>query len=323
MNSRSGRAEQVWVGLFVLVAAGLLIAAVLSVSGAFGKGNIPHKSYFKFAGGLQPGATVRFGGMKAGSVEAVHLDPDDSTRIEVDFSIGRDIPLKTDSVAKVTSLGPLGDNYVELSTGSRKALRAAPGSVVQSAPTFNFNDLGSMVAGLEPMVQQTLEKLDQRLDELQVTVARANNLLSDRNRANISASLGTVNSMLAEDRPRVSTTLDNVQAASAQLKPLIENLKNTMAHADDALDHINAVVVENRKDLRTSVKEMRQTLITASSVMDHLNQTLNSNSDNIDEILANVRAATQELKELTEKLERRPYTLIRADRSRERKPGGK
>jgi phospholipid/cholesterol/gamma-HCH transport system substrate-binding protein len=323
VNSRHSRSEQVWVGLFVLVAVGLLIAAVLAISGAFGRGDIPHRAFFKFAGGLEPGATVRFGGMKAGSVQAVHIDPKDSTRIEVDFTVVRDIPLKTNSVAKITSLGPLGDNYVELSTGTPQAPKAPPGSTVESAPTFNFNDLGEMIASLEPMVQQTLEKLNQRLDELQVTVARANDLLSDKNRANISASLGTVNSMLAEDRPKVSATLDNVQLASGQLKPLLADLKKTMAQANAALDNINGLVLENRKDLRSSVKELRETLLSASSVMDQLNQTLNYNSDNIDEILANVRVATQKLKELTGKLERRPYTLIRADRPKERKPGGK
>ncbi len=323
MNSRHSRAEQVWVGLFVLVAFGLLITAVLAVKGVFSGGDIPHRSFFKFAGGLQPGAAVRFGGMKAGSVQAVHIDPQDSTRIEVDFSIEENIPLKTDSLAKITSLGPLGDNYLELSTGTRQAPKAPPGSVVESAPTFNFNDLGEMIAGLQPMVQQTLEKLNQRLDELQVTVARVNDLMSDKNRANLSRSLSTVNSMLAEDRPKVSRTLDNVQAASAQIKPLLDDLKKTMAQADDALDHINAVVLENRQDLRASVKELRETLLSASSVMEQLNHTLNYNSDNIDEILVNVRVATQKLKDLTGKLERQPYTLIRANRAKERKPGGK
>jgi len=57
MNSRR---EQVWVGLFVLVAAALLIGTVLSVAGTFSRGNIPHRAYFKFAGGLEPGAAVRF-----------------------------------------------------------------------------------------------------------------------------------------------------------------------------------------------------------------------------------------------------------------------
>ena len=323
MNSRRERAEQVWVGLFVLAAAALLIATVLSVAGTFGRGNVPHRTYLKFAGGLEPGTAVRFGGIKAGAVQAVRVDPKDSTRIEVDFGVARDIPLKADSVAKIASLSPLGDNYLELTMGTRQAALAAPGSVVKSEEAFTFDDLTGMVGGLQPMVQQTLGKLNQRLDELQVTVARANDLLNDRNRANISASLGSVNAMLAEDRPKVSATLDNVQTVSARLMPLLDELQKTMAKADDTLDHLNAVVLENRQDLRASVKELRRTLLDASSLIDQLNRTMDYNSGNIDQILDNIRMTTQNLKELTRTLERRPYTLIRADRSRERKPGGK
>jgi phospholipid/cholesterol/gamma-HCH transport system substrate-binding protein len=320
MNSRR---EQVWVGLFVLIAVVLLIVSALSVAGTFSRGNVPHRAYFKFAGGLEPGAAVRFGGMKAGSVKAVQVDPEDSTRIEIDFNVARKIPLKTDSVAKITSLGALGDNYVELTTGTRQAALAPPGSVVRSSETFSFSDLGDMASQLQPMVQQVLQKLDQRLDDLQVTVARANDLLNDQNRANIGASLSNVNSMLAEDRPKVSATLSNVQTASARLTPLLDDLKKTMAQANDALGHVDAVVLENRADLRVSVTELRQTLLTASSVMDQLDRTLSYNADNIDQTLENVRVTTQQLKELTESLKRRPYTLIRAVNPRERIPGQK
>ncbi len=320
MNSRR---EQVWVGLFVLVAVALLIGTVLSVAGTFSRGNIPHRAYFKFAGGLEPGAAVRFGGMKAGSVRAVRVDPEDSTRIEVDFNVARDIPLKADSVAKITSLSALGDNYVELTAGTRQAAAAAPGSVVRLTETTTFSDIGDMVGGLQPMVQKVLDNLNQRLNELQVTVARANDLLNDQNRSNINAALGNVNSMLAEDRPKVSATLSNVQTASARLTPLLDDLKKTMAQANDALGHIDAVVLENRQDLRSSVAELRQTLLTASSVMDQLERTLDYNADNIDQTLENVRVTTQHLKDLTETLKRRPYTLIRADRPKEHKPGEK
>ena len=315
------RREQVWVGLFVLVAAGLLIATVLSVAGTFSRGGISHRAYFKFAGGLEPGAAVRFGGMKAGSVQAVRVDPDDSTRIEVDFNVARDIPLKADSVAKIASLGALGDNYVELTTGTRQAAAAAPGSMVRSTESMSFSDLADMVGGLQPMARQALETLNQRLNEVQVTVARANDLLSDRNRSNISAALGNANSMLAESRPKVSATLTDIQAAGAQLRLLLDDLKKTMAQANDALGHIDAVVLENRQDLRSSVAELRRTLLTASSVVDQLDRTLDYNADNIDQTLENVRVTTQHLKDLTETLKRRPYTLIRADRPRERKPG--
>lgn len=318
MNSRG---EQVWVGLFVLVAAALLVAAVLSVTGVFRGGNIPHRAYFKFGGGLEPGAVARFGGITAGSVQQVRVDPADSTRIEIDFSVRRDIPLKADSVATITSLGVLGDNYLELSTGSRHAPLAAPGSIVKSAEAVSFTDLSDMAGELQPMVQQVLQKLNQRLDELQVTVARTNDLLSDRNRANISRSLASLSLMLTEDRPKLSATLDNFQTASARLGPLLNGLKNTMAQANGALAHINAMVLENRQDLRASVTELRKTLLSASSVMDQLNGMLEYNTGTIDQTLENVRVTTQQLRALTERVERRPYTLIRADNPPERKPG--
>jgi len=317
------RAEQIWVGLFVLIAAVLLVVAVLSVTGAFSRGNIPHHSYFKFAAGLEPGAAVRFGGMKAGAVRAVRVDPADSTRIEIDFNVGRNIPVKTDSVAKLSTLGALGDYYLEVTPGTRGAPLAEPGSEVKSGEAFTFSDIGDLVNQLQPMVQQVLQKLNQRLDDLGVTVARANDLLNDRNRANISGSLANANAMLQEDRPKVSATLDNVQTASARLTPLLDDLKKTMAQANDTLGHLDAVVLENRADLRASVTELRQTLNTASAVVDQLDRTLGYNADNIDQILENIRVTTQQLKELTENLKQRPYTLIRADKPRERIPGQK
>ena len=39
--------------------------------------------------------------------------------------------------------------------------------------------------------------------ELKETISRVNDLLNDRNRANIGGSLGNLNAMLAEDRPKV------------------------------------------------------------------------------------------------------------------------
>jgi phospholipid/cholesterol/gamma-HCH transport system substrate-binding protein len=313
--------EEAWVGLFVLVAAAVLIIAVLSVSGAFRHGTIPHRSYFKFAGGMEPGTPVQFGGMTAGSVRAVHVDPQDSSRIEVDFGVARDIPLKVDSMAEITSLGVLGDNFLELSTGTPGAALAAPGSVVKSAETLTMGDLTNMAASLEPEVREALQQLNARLNELQVTVARANDLLNDRNRANIGSALSNVNAMLAEDRPKLAATLGHVQTVSARLGPLLDELKTTMTQANGTLGHINDIAVDNRAGLKASVTQLRQTLVTASSVLGQLNQMLDDNSENINETLENVRVTTRNLRHLTQTLDRRPYMLIRGYNPKERKPG--
>src|ERR1035438_4839795 len=112
MNAKS---EQALVGLFVIVAAGVLIGTVVSISGVFGRSVKTFHTYFGFAGGLEPGATVRYsGGTKAGRVEKLQIDPHDPARLEVTFSVQSDLPVKTDSKAKIMSLSPLGENHLEI-----------------------------------------------------------------------------------------------------------------------------------------------------------------------------------------------------------------
>jgi len=318
MNSKR---EQVWVGLFVLIAAALLIGTVLAVAGAFSGGEVAHHSYFRSAGGLLPGATVRYGGMKAGRVSAVRVDPQDSTRIEIDFSVDRDVPVKTDSVAKITSLGALDENYLELGTGTRGASFAAPGSEVKGAETVGIGAIGDMMGNLAPVAQQVLQNLNQRLTEIQVTVSRVNDLLNDKNRVAVSNGLGNLNSMLAEDRPKLSASLTNVQAASASIGPLLANLKTTVDQVNVVLSHIDPIVVENRQDLRSVVVDLKQTLLTVSSLMDQLKNTADFNSDNIDEMLVDLRVSTDNIKQLTDTVKTRPSTLLRGSTVKDRQPG--
>src|SRR5271169_5256112 len=137
--------ERALVGFFVLIAAALLIGTILAVSGTFSSGGVPHHTFFKSAGGLVPGAMVRYAGMKAGKVEGVRVDPLDSTRIRIDFRVRASIPVKVDSVAKITTLGALSDNYLEIGTGTRNAQLAPPGSELKSVETIGIGDLGDML----------------------------------------------------------------------------------------------------------------------------------------------------------------------------------
>lgn len=118
--------ERTLVGLFVLIAVGMLIGTMLVISGGVGISTVAHRAYFKFAGGVQPGAPVRYGGLTVGKVTRVRVDPGNSTRIEIDVAVDHDAPLKTDSVAKISTLGPLTDNYIEIATGTQHAPLAPP-----------------------------------------------------------------------------------------------------------------------------------------------------------------------------------------------------
>jgi ABC-type transporter Mla subunit MlaD len=127
--------------------------------------------------------------------------------------------------------------------------------------------------------------------------------------------------MLAEDRPKLSASLTNVQTASAKIVPLLDNLKTTMNQANVALSHVDSVLVENREDLRTIVVELKGTLLTASSLMEQVQNMADHNTGNIDDILANLRDTTENMRQLTDTLKARPSMLIRGNTVKDRIPG--
>ena len=314
--------EEAYVGLFVLIAAGLLIYTLFSLTGFFERGEVPYRAYFKDAGGLRPGAEVRYaGGPPVGRVRHVRSDPNDSSRMEIDFRLEDEVPVKTDSVASITSISPLSDNFLSIAPGSKDAPRAPAGSVLKSEQYVGFAELEGELNALGPKANELLTKLNQRVKELQVTVARVNDLLNERNRANLAASLENVRGALEEDRPALHGTLTHMDAASAKIGPLLDDFKKTVAQAQDALKHVDATVVENRPDLRASIEELRKALANADTLTDQLNGTLNANSGNLDEIIENFRDASENLKEFTETIKERPYTLLRSARPKARKPG--
>ncbi|HUC53198.1 MAG TPA: MlaD family protein [Candidatus Cybelea sp.] len=314
--------EQAMVGLFVLIAGAVLVATVFALTGAFAGAATTYRAHFQFAGGLEPGATVRYaGGPKVGRVEKMQLDPKDPTRIEITFSVKSGLPVKTDSRVKIMSMSPLGDNHLEILPGSEKTGLASNGSVLPSDPYVDFNALTARINDIAPLAQQLLKSLNDRASEIQVTLARVNDLLNDTNRANLAGTLAETRGMIAENRPAVKTTVQNLNSATQKLEPLLQDLRKTSAQANEALNHIDSLIGENRVDIRQAVIDLRRSLATVTDLTGRLDQILDVNSDNIDELLENLRHVSQNLKEFTNTIKTRPYTLIRSANPREHKPG--
>jgi phospholipid/cholesterol/gamma-HCH transport system substrate-binding protein len=314
--------EQAMVGLFVMVAGAVLVVTVFALTGAFGGAATTYRAYFPFAGGLEPGATVRYaGGPKVGRVEKLELDPKDSSHVEITFSVKSGLPVKTDSHVKIMSLSPLGDNHLEIVPGSEKAALAASGAILPSDPYVDFNALTAKINDIAPQAQQLLKTLNDRAGDLQMTLARVNDLLKDSNRANLAGTLAETRGMLAENRAPLKSTIGNLNNASQKLEPLLQDLRKTSAQANEALNHVDSLIGENRADVRQAVIELRRSLATVTDLTGRLDQTLDVNSDNIDELLENLRHVTQNLKEFTNTIKTRPYTLIRSTNPREHKPG--
>lgn len=315
--------EQALVGLFVLVAAGLLIFTVFMLSGTGSRDQVPYRTYFKNAGGLAPGTEVRYaGGPPVGRVQKVRPDQQNPTRMEVDFDVRRDVPVTTETKTIITSTSPLGENFLGLKPGDNpKAPRALPNSVLPSKEFTSFSDIGDMISQLQPDAQELIKNLNARVVELKETLARVNDLLNDRNRANISDSLANLRGMLSENRSAIHTTVNNLNSSSAKIDKLLDDLKKTSAKANEALDHVDGMVTENRVEIHKAVLDLRKTLASTVDITDQINRLLNSNSENLDEIIENLRHITENMNDFTESIKNNPSTLIRSSAPKEHEPG--
>jgi phospholipid/cholesterol/gamma-HCH transport system substrate-binding protein len=318
----SPKTEQTLVGLFVLVAGGILLVAVFAINGAFGSSAKTYHAYFPFAGGLEPGATVRYsGGPKVGRVESLRIDPQNPAHIDLTFSVQPDVLVKTDSKVKIMSMSPLGDNHLELYPGSAQAGAAPAGSLLPSDNYVDFNALTEQINNLAPHAQQLIQTLDARATELKVTLDRVNDLLNAQNRSNLSATLAETRGLIADSRPQVRTALQHVNDLSEKLGPLIADFRKTSGQATEVLAHIDSTIGETQPEVRKAIVDLRGTLKSLTDLTGQLNQTLDVNSENIDQLLDNLLHVTENLKEFTETIKTRPYSLIRATNPREHKTG--
>jgi ABC-type transporter Mla subunit MlaD len=314
--------EQAVVGLFVVVVAALLIVTTFLLSGTLDKADTPYHTYFKNAGGLEPGSEVRYlNGPPVGRISKVHFDEKDPSRMQIDFTAKPDIPVKTDSVVGITSTSPLGENYLEILAGTSAAAKAPRDATLRSKEPTSFSDIADRINELTPQANELIRNLNDRVTEVKVTLARVNDLLNDKNRDNISASLAHLRGMLQEDQPLIHSTLVHVNDASGKLGPLIDKFQQTATQADSTLQKLDGMLSENRADLHQSIVELRKALANANVLVNNLNGTLDANSENIDEIIDNLRHTTENLNDFTETIKTRPYTLLRDSSPKNHKPG--
>jgi phospholipid/cholesterol/gamma-HCH transport system substrate-binding protein len=314
--------EQVFVGVFVIVAIALLLFTLLYISGTFRSSGNLYRAYFKNAGGLQEGAQVRYaGGPPIGRITSVEPNPQNVSQMKVEFRVEPKVPVKTDSTVKISSLSALGDNFLAIIPGSPAASLAPDGATLKTADYTSFDDITAAIGDLTPQAKALITNLNARVTSLQTTIDRVNDLLNDTNRKNIAGVMSQANQMLAEDRKPLNATLNNMKDLTAKLSPMLDDFKKTMAKADDAISDADKMIKDNSQPLHDTLMKAHEALTSMASVTDQLDRTLNVNSGNLDEIIENFRKVSENMKEFTETIKTRPYTLIRSSEPKPRQPG--
>ena len=75
------------------------------------------KTYFTYAGDLQPNAVVKLSGIEAGRLKAMKFVYGDNTQVECVLEIDSLAKVRTDSIAYIGTAGFVGDAYIGLTFG--------------------------------------------------------------------------------------------------------------------------------------------------------------------------------------------------------------
>lgn len=162
--------NEVKTGFLVLICLGILIVLTVSV-GKFGifQEQYKIKVLFNWVAGVENDAPVRLSGVGAGKVESVQLAyKGDETKVLLTLLLDSGAKLREDSKAYVTTLGLMGEKYIELTAGSKGLPFLKAGSTIIGEDPMRIEDMMDIGKRIAEEVETTLgdiRKLAKNLDD--------------------------------------------------------------------------------------------------------------------------------------------------------------
>ena len=312
------------VGALVLVCAAVLLATVYRVSSAQIRGaRTPYRTYLRYAGGLEPGADVLFGGIKVGQVTAVRPDPQDPTRIEILLDVRQGTPLNAKSVAKLGSVTVITSPVISISMGSNDAPRLPANSVIPSLETISLDDTERKIVALADSAQSLLESVHKDVNDLtgdaRQLMANLNDVTGNPNQQRLAEILANADTMVSRLSPKIDQISDqalkltnDANGVMAKVGPVVDNANATVSNANETITAL-------REPLQADLAEVRRTLDQARSLIADLQAGTRTKDQDVTTIIENIRVATDNLNDLTESVKERPWSLIRIKQPKDRK----
>lgn len=292
------RSNEIKAGCIVTIGLILFIMFLILISGLdLLKSTKIYYARFKYSSGVEVGSLVRYGGMEVGRVKKIGIAADNNSLIEFELEVDLNVPVKKDAEVIITSIGIMGEEYIEISTGS-------PGAeLLPSGGLLNCKDTTPLMM-LTDTVDQLGEKLSQTVDNL-------NKLLGNENQQQIHQVLANLNRLLE----------DNQQAITAMMK----NSNEVIANLTQMSSRLDTLLVENQSSISRSVQHLEATLTQSQQLiknmqetMKNVNQVISAQTGNYGEIMDNLGRASRNLDEFSRTLKERPWSLIRKSAPKER-----
>ncbi|MDW7993931.1 MAG: MlaD family protein [Gemmatales bacterium] len=328
-------------GLFVLIALillGALIVLFERVPEYFAR-YITYEVRFREAPGLEKGMPVRKSGVKIGEVADYDLDPDTGI-VRVHIQVDRRYQLRMGDQAFMSRGLVLGETAINFMMGEDRR-PAPPGHVFEGKEPPDLGRALGQARTLADLAGQTLQEvlvaannlskaaesadtflranraqLDQTIQRVHDLVGRANDLLREENRHNLTATLRNfrqaseqfdqltrrTDALLTDTHKAVQQLTTRLDQLSTSAEATLNEIRRTVERLDKQIASSGPKADELLLEGRTTLKRLQASLDRADELLTSLQQTgklLQERAPNIlrnlDEGTARVNALAQEL----------------------------
>lgn len=287
------RANYALIGLFTLAVIAAAFGFVFWFSGGDrGQGRQAVRVVFSGSvSGLSRGSAVLFNGLRVGEVADISLLPEDPRRVVAVVQVDNGTPVRTDTRARLESLGLTGVAQIALVGGEPGAppLTAGPGQPLPTifADRSDFQDLLDTARALARRADEVLERVGRVVSDNEGSINR-----TVQNVERFSEALG-------DNAAGIDRFLEQVGQAAEKIGPLAEKLDTLATHVDEVVQSVDrtkvARIVDNVESFTQALGENRevvsQALKDAASLVKRLDDAapkLNAALDDINRLTKSV-----------------------------------
>lgn len=268
----SDRAIEIKVGLLVTVCVALLVMFVLLLGDfSMSRGGELYLDVDTSAA-LKPGAPIKVAGVNAGKVSSVEyrggeVDPATGRPVFVRVTLGIDedklATLREDARFYITTQGVLGEKYVEIEPMGNAAPHVKPGAVVVGEPPLRLEIMAMNANRVLSSLANVLRDNERHLTDIIVNtseVTRVARRVADR-----------VDTLLADNAPKVGVALDELLAIEAEVKTLAATANAVLGDGSElrsAVRNVSALSASVRAAVGPVVGDVRGTLARYGALAD-------------------------------------------------------
>ncbi|PIU41911.1 MAG: hypothetical protein COS99_02980 [Candidatus Omnitrophica bacterium CG07_land_8_20_14_0_80_42_15] len=193
--------NEIMTGIMVILCACLLVFFMYK-TGKIGmkKDTYELKAIFNMASGIEVNAPVMLAGVEVGKVKQIDLTYGDKTSVILTLDVEAKAKVRTDSEASISTLGLMGEKYVEISAGASKEPYLVPGSTITGEEPFQFEKLA--------------KKGEEIADNLNATLGDVRKFVNN------------LDGVVIDNKTGVNNMITDLEATAKNFKEFSEDIKN-------------------------------------------------------------------------------------------------